>query len=366
MKKFISLAIASMAVSASAFGAPFLAIGDGAELFLTGKLAVRADDNIFLFKDATNDIIFDVTPGAELTFGKDAQLKGSLVAELAFSNYSDHSELNTQLFSSFFNSRYDDGKLKLGFNMSYAELNQNTPETRGLVRRDVFDAGANGEVEISQLTSIGAGLSYDRQDYHPSNYSDFKTLTIPVDFFYKFTPKVDLSVGYRYRENDVTIGQDSTDHYLNVGGRGEFSPKLTGRFSLGVTKRNYGNGGDETTFGLDGSFAYELSPKTSLQLGANNDFGTSPQGQEQKNFTINASIVNKLTEQWSINGGVSYRRIDYYSRVDDYFEGNLGAAYILNANIRLIGAYVYRNYNSDLATSEFTNNVFSIAANLRY
>lgn len=360
------ISIVTLALSASAIGAPFMAIGDGAELFVTGDVGVRVDDNIFLTANETDDVIFDLTPGLELVFGKDAQMKGSLITEVAFSNYSDNSNLNTELFSGLFNSRYDDGKMKAGFNLSYVELNQNTPDLRGLVRRDIFNVGGNTEVAFTQLTAIGAGISYDNQNYKRANYSDFKTLTIPLDVYYKVTAKTDLSFGYRYRDNSTTLGQDSNDHFLSIGARGEFTPKLTGRFAIGLNTRDYDNGGDENGLGLDASFAYEVSPKTSLQFGASNDFGTSPQGQEQENLTLNAMIVTKVSEEWSINGGVSWRSIEYRSRTDDYFEGNIGAAYIVNANVRLIGAYVYRNYESNLAGSDFTNNVFSFAANLRY
>ena len=53
-------------------------------------------------------------------------------------------------------------------------------------------------------------------------------------------------------------------------------------------------------------------------------------------------------------------------RTDDYWEGQLGTTYVVNANIRIVGAYAYRNYSSDLGSSEFKNNVFSVAANFRY
>ena len=85
----------------------------------------------------------------------------------------------------------------------------------------------------------------------------------------------------------------------------------------------------------------------------------------------NVSVITKLTEEWSINGGLSYRGIRYYGlrtadRTDDYWEGTLGASYILNANVRFVGAYVYRTYKTDILNSGFDNNVFSIAANFRY
>ncbi len=367
MKKTIRLALFSAVLGAPAYAAPFMAIGDGAELFLTGSLGVRADDNIFLSGNEESDLIFDVAPGVDLTFGKDAQLKGSVTLSHTWSNYSDNSGLNTNLFNGDFVTRYDDGKLKLGFNAGYHELNQNSVDVRGLVRRDVFSAGGNAEVEISQITSVGGGVAFNHENYKRTGYTDSDSLTVPVDFYYKWTPKVDLSFGYRFRDYQVdTIGQDSTDHFFNIGARGEFSPKLTGTFKVGLNTRELDRGGDDSQLGVDASFAYEISPKTSLQVGASNDFGTSPQGIQQENTTLNGMITTKISEEWNVNFGLSWRGIDYGTRTDDYLEGQLGTSYIVNANVRIVGAYVYRDYSSDLAGSEFKNNVFSVAANFRY
>lgn len=366
MKNFLGIALLATSAISIAQAAPFLAVGDGAELFVTGAVGIRADDNIFLDQSGTNDVIFDVSPGLDLTFGKDSKLQGSLTAGVAFSSYSDNSKLNTSLFSSNFTSRFDDGKMKAGFNLSFNELNQNAPDIRGLTRRDVFSTGGNVEVEISQKTSVGAGITFNHDNYKRVSYSDSDTLTIPVNFYYELTPKVDMSVGYRFRDYQATIGADSMDHFFNVGARGEFSPKLTGTVAVGVSSRELSPGGSDTMLGFDSSLSYELTPKTSLQFGASNDFGTTPQGQQQKNLSLNSSIVTKLSEEWTLNGGLSYRATKYSTRTDDYWETSLGASYIINANVRMVGAYVYRNYVSDLASSEFSNNVFSVAANLRY
>ena len=164
MKNIIRLTLISASLVAGSYAAPFMAIGDGAEFFLTGALGVRADDNIFLSKNADSDLIFDITPGVDLTFGKDSQLKGSLTLSDTWSNYSDNSKLNTNLFAGDFVSRYDDGKLKLGFNVGYHELNQNSVDIRGLTRRDIFSGGGNTEVEISQITSVGAGVALNHEN----------------------------------------------------------------------------------------------------------------------------------------------------------------------------------------------------------
>jgi len=366
MKNLFRIALISAYASSVGQAAPFLAVGDGAELFLTGVVGVRADDNIFLDQSGADDVIFDLTPGLDLTFGKGSQLQGALTAAVAFSNYSDNSNLNTTLLSSSFSSRFDDGKLKAGFNLSYNELNQNAPDIRGLTRRDVFATGGNAEVEISQKTSIGAAVNFEHQNYKRASYGDSDSLTIPVNFYYKVTPKLDMSLGYRFKDYQAAIGPDSVDHVFNVGARGEFTTKLTGNFSIGVGTRDLSPGGSTSMLALESSLSLELTPKTSLQFGASSDFGVTPQGQQQKNFSLNSAVTTKLTEDWSVNAGVNYRATNYGTRVDDYWEGNLGAAYVVNASIRVVAAYVYRDYISDLASSEFSNNVFSLSANLRY
>src|ERR1035437_10982868 len=88
-----------LSLSSIVYAAPFLAVGDGAELFVTGAVGVRADDNIFTAANAQSDTIFDIAPGAEITFGKDSALQGALTLVATFRNYSSNSNLNTNLFS---------------------------------------------------------------------------------------------------------------------------------------------------------------------------------------------------------------------------------------------------------------------------
>lgn len=362
----VRLSAGLLAVSSCVYAAPFLAIGDGAELFATGAVGIRADDNIFLTNNAVDDTIFDITPGLELTFGKDGQIKGALTLVEAFSSYVDNSNLNTSLFSGDFNAGFDDGKLKLAFNLGYHELNQNTPDNRGLTRRDSFTIGGKGEVTLSEKTSVSAGITSTHSNYKRTGYADSDDLVVPVNFYYKYSEKLDLSAGYEYRNFQTQIGQDSTDHFFNVGARGEFTPKLTGEFRVGVTTRELSGGGDTSTLGLSANLNYEFTPKTSLQLNAGNSADTTPQGNQQRNFSLGATVSTKLSDQWALRGGLSYRGINYFTRTDDYVEGVLGASYIINTYISLNGAYTYRNNSSVLSSSEFTNNVFSFAASLRY
>jgi hypothetical protein len=366
MKNLIRFALISASLGAGVHAAPFMAVGDGAELFVTGTLGIRADDNIYTVENATSDVIFDVTPGLDLTFGKDSQVKGSLTLSHAFSSYSDNSKLNTNLFNGDFGSQFDDGKLKLGFNIGYHELNQNTPDVQGLTRRDAFNTGGTAEIEISQITSVGGGIEFKHENYKKAGYTDSDSLTVPINFFYKWTPKVDLSAGYRYRDYQVDIGEDTKDHFFNIGARGEFTPKLSGKFAVGLNSRKLDRSSDETQLGWEGKLTYELSPKTSIGISSSNDYGTTPQGAQQKNLSFGGDVSSKISDEWTLNAAVNFRATNYYTRTDDFIDGTLSAMYIVNAHIRITGSYVNRANMSKLAGGDFKQNVFSLSANLRY
>lgn len=367
MKKQIAAVLLASSLTLGASAAPFLAAGDGAELFLTAMVGVRADDNIYLSNRAIDDTVFDINPGIDFTFGKGSQTSGYLRAVESISRYSDNDQLDTELFSVNFSSTYDDGKSKFNVAAGFAELNQNTFDVRGLTRRDATNVSVGGEVSVTEKSSVGASVKYSKTDYKPTvGYSDLTTTEVPVDYFYELSPKVDLSVGFRYRVTDNQVAVDSKDYAYRIGFRGEFTPKVNGSLTAGFGTRKFDRGGDESGLDLEGKLNFLLTEKTTLQVNASNDFGNSASGAEQKNFTVGGNLSTKATAQWTFRGGAMMRKLDYYTRSDDYFELNLGADFKLNDYVSLTGAYAYRKYDSELAGSDFKGNVFSLAANIRY
>lgn len=354
-----------------AVAAPFLAIGDNAELFLTGNLGLRHDDNVLLTPSKTDDTIITVAPGLALEFGKDALMSGSFTYREEFTRYSDTDSLDSELSRVAFRAGYSSGKTKFGVNANYDQLNQNTVDTPAnlravLSRRDVVNLGANGEVGVSEKTAVGAGVTYVDTDYKRAGFVDSSILSVPVDVYYELTPKVDLSAGIRIRDTSLAVGADSNDYFYSVGARGAFTPKLSGSVKVGYTVRDFDNGGDRSGLGLDSSLTYLVSPKTSLTLGVSNDFGVSGVGATQENLTFSAGVRTAISPDFSVSANLSHRQIDYFSRKDDYFEGDLGASYTVNEFVSIVGSVTYRENDSRVASGNFTNRVFSIAAQLRY
>jgi polysaccharide biosynthesis protein VpsM len=369
MKTSIRSIALFLAAASVAFPAPFLAVGDGAEFFLTGTLGVRADDNVFLNTTNVDDVIFDINPGVQLTFGKGSITQGSFSYTENIARYSDNGALDTELSSLNFNSSYDDGKTKFSAQAGFNQLNQNTVDARGgaaLARRDVTNISANAELSASAKSKVGVGAKYNDTNYKRAGFKDMNSFEIPVNYYYAVTSKVDLSFGAKYRTTEIQNGIDSKDYFYRVGARGEFSPMVTGSVMVGYGQRELDVGGNKDLLDIDAMLNFALTPKSSLQLTVSNDFGVSASGQEQKNFSVGGVLSTKVSEQLSFNAGLSFRSIDYYTRTDDYVEGQVGVDYIVSKNVTIAGAYAYRNNESALAGSDFTNNVFSLAAKFRY
>jgi hypothetical protein len=371
MKHLARLAIATTLLAISVKAAPFMAVGDNAELFVTASAAVQADSNIYLDTDnAKSDTIFSFTPGIDLVFGKGSATTGNVYYREEIRRFSSNDAQNTSLSNFGVTSKYSNGVTKADFNASYAQVAQNDNRIRAsgvIVRRNLSNIGGKVEFGISDKTVIGIGGAFDKVDYGPTAYVDSQVWSLPVDVYYEASPKLDWSLGYRYRSTDLSgSARDSKDNFLSLGARGEFTPKLTGQVRFGYTKRSFDVGSDENLFGVDGNLSYAYSEKTSYRFTFGNDFGSSGFGDSTKNFTLGLEASNSFTEQWFIGAGLKYQKIEYPTRTDDFIEGQVSVTYVYNNYVNFGASLTLRNNTSGLSAAEFSQNVFSLGANIRY
>ncbi len=352
--------------------APFVALGDNAELFLTASVDVKVDDNIYLRNtNEADDTILTFSPGLDLVFGRNAATSGNVFYRHDILRYSDNSNQNTDLANFGFNSLYSNGKTKFDAGLSYSETAQNDASVPGfIVPRDATNARALAEFGLTEKTSLGLGARYEKSDYGiGGGFRDYSNFSVPLDVYFEYSPKLELSAGYRYRTNDVggagTL--DSDDHFLSIGARGEFTPKMSGQIRIGYAKRNFdGARADEDTFGLDANLTLAATAKTAIRFNVSNDFGVSALGESTDSFLFSTSINSRVDDQWSWQANLAFRSIDYPTRSDDYFEGGAGVRYTYNSFVNFAAGFTHRKNDSTLALNDFSNNVFSLTANLRY
>lgn len=368
-----SLLSCALAGCATVQAAPFLAIGDNAELFLTATTGVRYEDNTLLTENAkVDDVILEFVPGIELVFGKDALLSGSFVYQETFTEYVDTTRINSNLSSFFFKSKYNNAKLSLSADASYRELKQNDRDILNaatLTRRDVFSAGINGELVMTEKTKFGAGFSYSETDYKTAGFTGSESYTVPLNVYYAITPKVDLSAGVRHRETSTdAAGTDYSDTYYNVGARGKFTSKLSGKFTVGYSDRDPDVGKGSSTLGLDFDLNYALSPKTSLTFNASNDFAASSAGgTSHEVLSVALGATTQFNANLSGSSRISYQQADYTGiREDDFLVFNISGSYAFNRHISAVLSYSFQDNDSNIAGASFTANVISLSAVFRY
>lgn len=379
MKKIIHSLFILGGASTAVTAAPFLAIGDNADLFLTADSSVSYNDNVTLAQknSEVSDTVFVVKPGVDLTFGKNSSTKGNFFIQETLSSYADNVKFNNQLFGTGTNATYESEAFKLKGNASFNERDQATVESNTpgklLVHADTA-AGLNGEFRYSEKISFGAGANFTNVDYKDPSAVESTSYSAPLNVYYELTPKVDLSTGITYTHTELS-GNTGTNadiydaYYYNVGARGEFTQKLSGTFSVGYNTRNGNKGPDEDgSIGSKASLTYAYSQKTQLTAQINRDFANSTSGgssYETTDFSLGATSA--ITADWSLNAGASYRMMEFTGFTNDYIEGTLGASYAINGYLNAGLNYIYRQQLSDNgAPSEFTNNVVSLSLSARY
>lgn len=372
------LALLSALAATPAFAAPFLAIGDNAELFLTARSEARYEDNLtFLSSNELQDTIFEFAPGVELTFGKSSLTKGTVAFSERFTAYTDNSHLNEVLANFFAKSTYEGSKLRLDLNASFNEQFQNNRDLAGtgasLVRSDVYTAGGNAELSLTKKSKVGVGLQYDSTQYvGVFGLLDRDTYVVPVNYYFAVKPKLDLSLGVQYRATQVDIkDNDYMDTYVNVGARGEFTPKLLGSFSVGFNSRSGdAANSDSDGIGLKAALTYVFTQKTQFTLDASNDFGTGAGGGRQEKASISLGARSKIAEDFSAFSSLGLEQTSFQGsdRDDTFISARVGVSYTYNKYLSFDTSISHFDNASagKQGNADFDANIVSISANVRY
>lgn len=378
MKQIVTIALISATTSVAVNAAPFMAVGDNAELFVTASTAVQSDSNLFVKpNNEQSDVAYSFTPGVDLVFGKAAATKGNVYYREEIRRYSDNTGQNTTLSTVGAKAAYSTGITKVDLNASYSQIAQNDAKTvaatgaineRYIVRREVSTLGAKGEYGVSEKTSLGLGVDYTKTNYARASYVDSDVWSLPVDVFFKASPKLDWSAGYTYTDSSLTgSAKDNSDHFFNIGARGEFTPKLNGQVKVGYNMLSLEGGQELSQLGVDSKLTFDYSAKTSYSLTVANGFDNAVTGESTKNLTFGLSAETQFADQLSGNAGVNYTRTKYALHTDDYTDFNLGLNYTYNSYVNFAATLAFRENTSDKSpANEYSQNVFSLTANIRY
>jgi polysaccharide biosynthesis protein VpsM len=354
---------------------------------LTADVGVRHDDNIFLTNtNEVADTIISVTPGIGLQWGQNSLSHGHLAYREAFNHYQQDTSPNVSLGSGEADFGYSgDTGFDVTLTASYQQLYQTNTDVlaagaTGLFHTDIFSGNGGVEIPIGVKTGMRAGIGYNKTQYEVDSLTGNSDVSLPLSFFYKITPKTDVSLGYTYSsQKPDKPGPDSKDQYLNVGAHGEFTPKLTGSFSVGYETRRVTGSPKLDIFAFNGAFAYAITPKTNATLNLSRSFNVGALGSNTTDTVYQLGVTSDLSPQWQLSASLSYLNSNYgdaifrenplatpVNRTDHTWEGSLVATYIYTQWLTTSASYSLHNNNSTISSVDFTDNVFSLSVGLRY
>jgi hypothetical protein len=344
---------------------------EGSGLFVTGTLSGQYNDNLFLRTDnVKSDYIATLTPGLEYDFGHNAQTQGTITYQEAFARYDTYSSMNSNLADAALNLTFSDDRTKGSLVASFAQIASNDVGLRSdttLNRRAVTTINGRGEWGMSEKTSIAVGGDYSHTQYKAAGYPNSSIYALPIEVYYKMTPTIDASIDYQFRQTDLgNTVPGYQDNFIGLGARGQFSEKLSGEFSVGASERHWENGGTQWSPGGKASFTYLVTPKTTFQVGASEDFNSSAAGDSQKVLSGWAGVQTNFEYGFSANAMVTYENLNYSGGShDNYWKAQLGVQYQFDKHVSFQAGYSYGNDQTNYS-KDFTNNIFSVSGTVRF
>jgi len=353
---------------------PLLSFGSDVPLFITASASARYDDNVLLSAtDKVHDTIYLFDPGIDLHYSGSQASMGLTFSE-QFSRYAKEHGLDDQLANLAANAAYSTQESSFSVAGAYQQIDQTTTTATNLdqtVKHSITSIQADAEIGLTAKTKLGLSPSFVRTQFPEVGFTDSDVYTLPVDLYYAVTPKSDLSVGYQYiRTTTADDSSDSKAQFINVGARGQFTPKLIGQVRVGLSYLKEDSGGaTQRQLGLEATLNYQYSPKTTFSLYANNGFAPSASGNQTEVFSSGISGNFQLSNQWTADVSAGFSSTKYLiepPRTDHFFSLGVGVSYAVNSGFDLSASYLYRRNTSPLEELAFDDNMATFTAACRF
>ncbi len=381
LTKKISYLVALAAFAAKGSAAPLVSLGDDVELFILGSAGLQYESNIFARStNEVDDFRFTMSPGVEFAFGRSPTANAKLVYRHNFHFYESNTSLDGDYADLSFQGRYDTGVFLGTLSAHYRERASNSAQDLGggaitgrLVERDEYSVNANGRYQISQLTAFSVGFQFEEMNFKGAGLTSYESVSVPVTYFYRVRPNLDLTAGYRYRGTQVDGNfPNSRDNFFSIGAQGELgSPLFVGNATIGYQERKL-RGVDYKSDSVFYNFmvTYLASERVSHFVSFSRDFRTSSnQGQTFTYASLTFGSRARLTNTLSANVSLTYAEADYLQAVreEDHVFFNVGMTYSPNDYLNINANYGYTNIEGvGFGAADYNRSRVSVSASVRY
>jgi hypothetical protein len=374
--KSVSSLVACMMITPLGGASPLIPIGDKAAIYFNGNVSVTSDSNVLLDESGgIDDLIVQLRPGLEWAYGNaESGTQLNLKADYAMRRFVDHDEFNSDYPSIAFTSELLSAKSKSYLNASYLENQTNSrfSVASGRLIESKDSVLALGTDYRASLKSAFVG-SVEYRNEEKNLGADTQTLTLPFNLYYAATEKLDLGLGYRFRDSSVSqvfgrVFGDRQSHFLNLALRGELSPKVVANLKFGYQNTEVSGATDFDGLSFDSQLSYIPNAKTSLSMAFRKDFMVGFQGEVVDNTTSSLTLDYSANAQWSVSGTLSYATDDYQLdlREQEFYYAKAAVIYDPSQYLTVRADAVFQKNDSNQAQQSFDATILTLSLAVRY
>lgn len=347
--------------------------GSRNQLFVFGGLTFGWDSNVFSDSSNRGDYTVNASVGAEMKrrAGIIAVNATGTVDYVRYGKFSDQNAVNPNFHIEFNKTT---GRTTGAFTVSAYRESRSDSAVNLRTNSWNFPLGLSVKYPINDKFYVTSQTSYLQRRYVDStalaNYTDYSE---GIDLFYVYTSKLDLVGGYRIRVSKTSIGDDTYDHWFNVGATGSLFAKLNGTVRFGYQIRDISGGGGEnyTHWNAMAALTWPVTRKLTLTGQLSRDFNTIATGASVDSISTALRASYAATRKIEASAGVSVGRNLFLSRTppsrrDTFFSFDVGARYKMNEHLQVGASYTYFHNWSSLSFSDFERQGFSVDISSRF
>ena len=309
------------------------------------------DSNIQGRNDGDSDLEFVYAP--TLSFSRQSGILG-LDASIggAFGLFADNSDQNYEDVNSSFALSYpQDGSIP--YSINFGGGYSRTTQVDGYLgdRIQLERLGLNGGLRYNvnerwgfRVNGHWSDLAYDlerRSDQASSGYG--------LDFIYRYSEKLDFSLGYAYSETSANL--DTQDQTFRLQVEGELTPKLTGTLGLGFQNREteFGDSGDPY---VNVNLAWAVNERIEVAATGSIGFLTTSSGSSGQQSSTGLAASMALGGSMTASAGVRYSKTSYdnfgIDRTDEGLTFQTSLLWQLGQSTSLTASATYGDNQSDI------------------
>ena len=347
--------------------------GSRNQLFVFGSVTFGYDSNIFSDSSGRDDYTVNGAVGAEIK-RRAGIIAVNATATLSYSTFGSYSDENS--FDPNFHVEFNKTSGRTTGALTVSAFRESRSDSAVNLRTNSwnFPVGLSLKYPVNDKYYFTSKTSYLRRRYVDStvlaNYTDYSQ---GIDVFYVYTSKLDLVGGYRIRVSQTSLGDDTIDHWFNVGATGGLFAKLNGTVRLGYQVRDVSGATDQQYSHLNAmaGVTWPLTRKINLSGQLSRDFSTIATGASVDSTTASLRAGYAATRKTELSAGVAYGQNRFLgapppARRDTFFTWDVGARYKLNEHLQVGATYTYFRNWSTFDFSDFDRQGFAVDLSSRY